>query len=247
LVSDSLTKGHVMPRKKSPPKLTVALPNRLPLAGQCNDHEARLREKLIEQFKPADAFEEMWIEDIAYCSVAIEHDRAMIAAFVHACVRRAHVGMTNMIPIFEPNDCLATPRDLAQEARLELYEWQNFTPVNGVSYLGERHFASLLGHLGQREHYQLRHLQMMLQHELAERDRLINQLKRSRRQAMIDAIEFAELAARAAEAGRAMPQAEEAEPQLLAERALGPDSELDDAGMSDSHEDNDGCHADVSA
>ncbi len=227
-----------MPRKKRPPRLTVALPNRLPLAGQCADHEARLREKLIEQFKPTDAFEEMWIEDIAYCSVAIEHDRALIAAFVHACVQRIHAGMTSTIPEFAVGEGLSTPLDPAQRAWLATFEEQNFTPVNGVSYLGERHFVALLGQLAKRDHYQLRHLQLMLQEELVERDRVINQLKRSRRQAMIDAIEFAELEARragssplalAAEPRSDLPEVEQTVPKLLVYPHLEPQPALGQA------------------
>jgi hypothetical protein len=231
-----------MARKKSPPRLTVPLPNRLPLAGQCSDHEARMREKLIEQFKPADAFEEMWIEDIAYCSVAIEHDRALIAAFVHACVRRVHANLTSAIPKFAVGEGLSTPLDPAQAAWLDMFEAQNFTPVNGVSYLGERHFVALLGQLGRRDHYQLRQLQMMLQQELAERDRLINQLKRSRRQAMIDAIEFAELEARraasaplanAAEPGAPLLECEDACPDLEGNPHVASDLVEGDGAMAD--------------
>ena len=213
-----------------------------------------MREKLIEQFKPADAFEEMWIEDIAYCSVAIEHDRALIAAFVHACVRRVHAHLTSAIPEFAVGENLSTPLDPAQAGWLDMFEEQNFTPVNGVSYLGQRHFVALLGRLGRCDHYQLRQLQMMLQQELAERDRLINQFKRSRRQAMIDAIEFAELEARrsgdsplalAAGTGPSLEEIEVATPDLEGEPHIACEAAGGDGAMADPSSLEDGnCHTD---
>jgi hypothetical protein len=187
-----------MARRRRPSKLTISLPNRLPLPGQCQDYEARLREELIEQFKPADAFEEMWIEDIAYCSVAIEHDRAMIAAFRLACLKRIQENLTKPEDAFMAGSMATPVLDPRQEALLGLFEEQNLMPVNGVSYLANPTFAMLLGQLTSREHYQLRQLQMLVHQEMMERDRLINQLKRTRRQAMRDAIECAELASRAA-------------------------------------------------
>lgn len=187
-----------MARKKGPPKLTISLPNRLPLAGQCSDHEARMREKLIEHFKPADPVEELWIEDIAYCSVAIEHDRAMIAAFLQRCLNRAHEELTGPNIALGYVDTDPTPLTQSQLSSLEWVNERCFTPRDGQTFLDHQHFAMLLGRLTQREHYQLRQLQMMLHQELVERDRLINQFQRSRRQAIFDAIELAERTARIA-------------------------------------------------
>lgn len=188
-----------MARKKGPPKLTISLPNRLPLAGQCSDHEARVRETLIERFHPADPFEEMWIEDIAYCTVAIEHDRAMITAFLHICMNRAYEELTGPNIALGYVDTDPTPLTQSQLSSLEWVNERCFTPRDGQTFLDHQHFAMLLGRLTKREHYQLRQLQLMLHEEMMQRDRIIIQFQRSRRQAMLDAIEFAELASRSAD------------------------------------------------
>lgn len=188
-----------MPRKKRPAKLTVGLPHRLPLAGQSSDYEARMRQSLIASFKPADPVEEMWIEDIAYCAVAIEHDRAMIAAFLLACLRRVHAELTRPKGPFETESVRANNLTQMEVNWLHAFEDLHFTPRSGNSFLDDHHFAMLLGQLTSRERYQLRQLQTMLHQELMERDRIINQLQRSRRQAMFDALEIAERASRSAD------------------------------------------------
>ena len=190
-----------MARKSKTPRV---LPTRSALPGQSGDHELALRARIAEQFQPTDAFEEMWIEDIAYCSVMIEYDRALIAAFQRKCLTRIHSELTAPLVDFNGAALVPAPVDPAAADWLDLYAAAHFVAPKGMTHLADRHFAILLGHLTSQELHQLQRLQAMLHAEMIERDRIINQLHRTRRQAMRDAVEQAEMAARSVEKAPAL-------------------------------------------
>ena len=186
---------------------------RLPLPGQSYEHEHDLRQKLIEQFQPQDVVEEIWLEDIACCQARIDHDRAVIAAFRMRCIKQAYEQQFAPVPDFESGTYVAPELDPSVEGRLDMYADNQFVAPDGLAHTGDNVFAMLLGQLSGRELSQLRLLQIMLQEEMQERDRIINQLRRSRRQAMRDAIDFAQLLAPAQEAAAlAGPQENDALP-----------------------------------
>ena len=195
---------------------------RLPLPGQSHEQEHDLREKLTEQFQPQDVVEERWLEDIAYCQARIDHDRAVIAAFKMRCVQQAHERQFAPVHDFASETDVAPEMDPVVEGWLDLYAQNGFVAPPGMTHTGESAFALLLGQLSARELGQLRLLQIMLHEEMRERDRIINQLHRTRRQAMRDAIEFAHVLA--------PPQ----EPAALA----GPQENVEalDSGDADEHE-----------
>ncbi len=123
----------------------------------------------------------MWIEDIAYLSVAIESDRALIAAFQLACVRNAYLRLTAPQLEFSSGELVDTDRDPAAKAWLDVYEGFNFIAPGDANYLGDHRFALLVGQLTNRDISHLRQLQMMLNTDLMERDRIISQFYRTRR------------------------------------------------------------------
>ncbi|RYD84422.1 MAG: hypothetical protein EOP84_05545 [Verrucomicrobiaceae bacterium] len=163
---------------------------RLPLPGQSYEHEYDMRQRLVEQFKPDNLLEQAWLEDIAYCQSRIDYDRALITGFKMRCIKRAHD--EQFCTDFDPDGEFTPALDTMTELWLSIYAQSNFIADEGKTYSADVIFASLLGQLSPRELGQFRLMQNMLHEEMQERDRIINQLHRSRRQAMRDAIEFAE-------------------------------------------------------
>ena len=165
-------------------------PVRLPLPGQDPAREAQLLARLSGQFKPVGPVEEMWVEDVAWCSANIEYIRAMIAAHRKRCIESAAYRRRTAAPALEMDGAEggASQLSIPDEAFLDLLQGQDYSPVAGVSYLANPTFAGLLGDFGEKEQQQMRELQAMLHEEHRERDRIIRQIHRTRQQDMADAV-----------------------------------------------------------
>jgi|GEM_PF-4852390 len=168
------------------------------LPGHHNTREANLRTELAECFEPVNTMELLWVADIAYCTAAIEYYRVQIAGFRIYKFRKALKDELEKddMPDFPGFNRLSmySPEEQAGLAR---FAAQNFEASRDEDMLAETHFAMMLGTMTGYELQQLRSLQQLLHDETRERDRLVNQIDRRRRQAMRDAIEIAEANERA--------------------------------------------------
>lgn len=171
-----------------------------PLPGHYDTREADLRAELADCFEPVNTMEMLWVADIAYCTAAIELYRAQIAGFRIYKLRKAFKDELEKDPLpdmfQEFQTSLFSP---AEETDLARFAQQNFKPSHDKDILAETSFAMMLGVMSGYDAQRLRLLQQLLHDETRERDRLVNQLDRRRRQAMRDAIELAEARQRAAE------------------------------------------------
>jgi hypothetical protein len=141
----------------------------------------------------------LWVHDIAYCTAVMEWIAAQIAALQRHHVARA---CTNAMAESQPHrvpqlsvEALYSPQERAYFGALADGD---FTASYNNTLLDDRMFAILLGSVHKQEAELSRMLQQSLHDERKERDRIINQLERRRRNAMRDAVERAEEARRAA-------------------------------------------------
>lgn len=164
---------------------------RHPLPGQSADHEERLRAELAGYFVPDGPVEAMWVADIAYCMSEIEVLRAQIAGFRMIAMEQAHrdslqVGNWPDIGLYEQSSGNQKER-----------AWREIMAGNGfiapsASWLDQPAFTGLLGAMSSQKAGHLRMLEQMMFELARERDRIVNQIERRRRQAMRDAIEKAQ-------------------------------------------------------
>jgi len=175
------------PRKR---RAREVQPVRLPLPGQDPAREAHHLARLTEAFKPVGPVEEMWVEDVAWCSANIEYFRGMIAAHRTRCIENADYQRRTAAPPMgtEKAETHAPPPSDRDQMHFDLFQTHGYSPPAGVSYLGNAAFASLLGAASEREQQQMRELQAMLHEEHRERDRIIRQIYRTRQQDMAEAV-----------------------------------------------------------
>lgn len=181
-------------------RMNLLAGSRPPLPGHYNTREASLRTELVECFEPVNTMELLWVADIAYCTAAIELCRAQIAGFRMHMFRQAFENefKSETVPGF-PEFNRVSMFSPDEQADLARFAAQNFEARKDDDMLSETSFAMLLGVMSGHNVQQLRLLQQLLHDETRERDRLVNQIDRRRRQAMRDAIEVAEAKQRAAE------------------------------------------------
>jgi hypothetical protein len=167
------------------------------LPGHDHDREASLRAELAADFKPVGAVEMLWLADIAYCTAVIEVIRAQMNGLrlrmVEEACRQIIAALRHSMP-----DDMAPASEYSQEDLDELtamVERGFVAPWHGT-FLNKPVFTSLLARASKSDIDTLRTLQLSLHEETKERDRIINQLDRRRRNAMRDAIELAEEARR---------------------------------------------------
>lgn len=171
---------------------------RLPLPGQNCEREAAVRSELVATFKPVDAAEMLWLNDIAYCTATMDVIRAQISGLWMRVVEDAHALVVAAERPDEFGDVSpATARSQTDRDALAGIAERKFVAPWGSTFLNQPVFASLLARADRRQIETLRLLQAALHEEAKERDRIINQLERRRRNAMRDAIELAEEARRA--------------------------------------------------
>lgn len=180
---------------------------RMALPGHHHLREELLRAELIADFAPANRIEAIWVGDIAYCMAAIEHKRAQIAALHHLALRKTYQAISAPEPLHIPGDKVTPPRfDEAAypsqlRAEMDDYAASGFRARVPGTLLESEAFASLLGSLAARDMAVLRMLRQDLDLQTRERDRIINQIDRRRREAMRAAIERSEAHRRARAAG----------------------------------------------
>lgn len=169
---------------------------RMALPGQDPGHEANIRAELVEYFAPVGPLENLWITDVAYCQSTIDHDRAILAAFKTTLLRRSFRTVLSEPPLFDFEDCSfgldAVSPSSVDQAFLGAMNEINFVAPEGVTFLGDPRFAMLLGNLAPVDAALMRLLNNNLHVQMQERDRIINQIDRRRRQTMRDAIEHLE-------------------------------------------------------
>lgn len=170
---------------------------RLCLPGHSSSREQLIRADLTASFKPTSAAEMIWVNDIAYCTVMIEFIAAQIAALQTRQVASAYsAAVAERMPEEREfgGDDVYSAKD---KACLTTYAEAGFTGSYNRSLLDDHLFASLLGRVSSSDVEMSRKLQQLMHDERKERDRIINQLERRRRNAMRDAIEQAEESRRA--------------------------------------------------
>jgi hypothetical protein len=170
---------------------------RLSLPGHNAHRETALRLELTASFKPQDTGEMLWVHDIAYCTTGMEVTAAQIAA-----LQRRHLAWACSAALSETPPASELGGSHTFEYSPQEREWLQafadgeFTASYNHTLLNDATFASLLGSVSKGDIETLRMLQQLLHDERKERDRIINQLERRRRNAMRDAIELAEEARR---------------------------------------------------
>lgn len=174
------------------------------LPGQDPVREEELRIELTEELQPRGRFEQIWIEDIAYRMAAIEVIRAQIAGCRARLVETVLEDIARRADAYDEqcakasDDCAFHP-DVSAAERAVLERWGRYgmTPMPLTNRLDDPRFAWLLGKVGPRELHLLRLFQTHEHEEVRERDRIINQFERRRRQAVWDAVELTEARRRA--------------------------------------------------
>jgi hypothetical protein len=170
---------------------------RLSLPGHNAHREAALRLELTASFKPHDTGEMLWVHDIAYCTAGMEVTAAQIAALQRRHVARAcSAALSEARPASELGGSHTFEYSPQERQWLQALADGEFTAAYNHTLLNNATFASLLGSVSKGDIETLRMLQQLLHDERKERDRIINQLERRRRNAMRDAIELAEEARR---------------------------------------------------
>lgn len=187
------------------------------LPGQDPMREEELRLELTQELKPKDRFEQIWIEDIAYRVAMIEVIRAQIAGcrsrlvqdLLHELHMRAHErkaaqdpeerGKERPLSEFDLMDIEISMSfqgpDLNPSERAAHDRWIKYgtVPMELSNWLGDQQFAWLLGNLDPIQMQVLRQFQILEQEEVRERDRIIRQFERRRRQEVMDAVKLAEV------------------------------------------------------
>jgi hypothetical protein len=168
-----------------PTKRVLGAPGRPVLPGQDPGRVETLVVMLSLEFQPSGMIEQLWLEDIAYLTARIEYFRAGLRGF-YAEVQRADIGASVHRSRFE--------RDAYEGERQELSELQanDFQPEYGKTHLDDPTFTRHLGYVIGSNLAMIQRLDDTEQRLLRERDRMIAQFDRRRRNAVRDAIESAE-------------------------------------------------------
>lgn len=181
--------------------------SRLSLPGQDPMREEELRIELAHDYSPQDRFEQLWLEDIAYRVAIIEVIRAQIAGCRMRMVqsvldelKRRAAALENLRAELERagmQDNEGMPGiSLSRAEHDALERWGKYSgkvPIELTNWLNNPQFAWLLGNLDPAQMQVLRQFQILEQEEVRERDRIIRQFERRRRQAVTDAVKQAEL------------------------------------------------------
>jgi hypothetical protein len=176
---------------------------RFALPGHPASREEKLRCEFADHFDPQGPVEMMWVADIAHCCAVIEVIRAQIAA-----VRVQQIKDT-LAALFAYPDLRIEDEEVDGEAQfLEMYRpdfdamrHAGFVAEAGTSLLDDPVFANLLGRISPQQAMQITLLQGSLHEEMRERDRLVRQIDRTRREVMRHAVDMAEAQHRAQCAG----------------------------------------------
>lgn len=205
--------NSVLSKSETTRRLNLLAGVRPPLPGHSNFREQELRRSICECFEPVNAIEMLLVNDIAYVSATIEVLRAQMSGFMVRVLRENHRRLSFSAPSafsdpFGDDDdaslrCFADTSNVltdGERAQLEVLEADGFGMRPGKGTLEVTSFAILLGNMNMRELRDRQMLQQLLHAETRERDRLVNQLDKRRRQAMRDAIEWADAERRAREA-----------------------------------------------
>ena len=175
----------------SVPPSTPGSADRPALPGQDPGRVEQLLWQLAQELMPRDAIEQLWLADIAYLTVRIEYFRAAIRGY-YAARQRAHINPYRIcIDIGE----LSEPTEFsADEEREELrgLEDDDFEPQPGKSHLDEPAFTRMLGRVVAANLETIVRLDEVETRLLRERDRVIAQFDRRRRDAVRSAVEDAE-------------------------------------------------------
>ncbi|MEO7914551.1 MAG: hypothetical protein ABIR23_04180 [Novosphingobium sp.] len=205
----TLTKGETTRR------LNLIAGHRPSLPGHPAHREEDLRRDIAEHFAPVNAIEMLWVADIAYCTATIEVLRAQISGFKARLVRDAYQKLSadkewNPQASTSLRSGVRNPMESASDGViyaegerhwLDDFAESNFQMADSKTALNSAAFAMVLSSMDRPNADQLRMLQQSLHDETRERDRLVSQFDRRRRQAMRDTIEWAEAKRRAGAAG----------------------------------------------
>ena len=175
------------------PRSTLGSADRPALPGQDPGRVEQMLGQLAQELMPRDAIERLWLADIAYLTVRIEYFRAGLRGY-YAARQRAHL---NPSQIYMDLDELSERTDFsADEERKELRGLENddFAPQPGETQLDEPAFTRMLGRVVAGNLETIVRLDEVETRLLRERDRVIAQFDRRRRDAVRSAVENAEQA-----------------------------------------------------
>ena len=173
------------------PRSTLGSADRPALPGQDPGRVEQLLGQLAQELMPRDAIERLWLADIAYLTVRIEYFRAGLRGY-YAARQRAHLNPdqieTNFTDLFPSTDS-----SIGDERReLRGFEGDDFEPQPGETHLDEPAFTRMLGRVIEANLETIVRLNEVETRLLRERDRVIIQFDRRRRDAVRAAVENAE-------------------------------------------------------
>jgi hypothetical protein len=173
----------------------LGAPERPALPGQDPGRVEAILELLTQELQPTGMIEQLWLADIAYLTARIEYFRAGLRGF-YAGLQRAEIApryIDEMLIPFSPAYD-RSGHDAAERRREELRALQvnDFQPEPGKTHLDDSRFTHMLGQIIGENLAIIQRLDDTEQRLLRERDRMIAQFDRRRRNAVRDAVENAE-------------------------------------------------------
>lgn len=160
------------------------------LPGQAPGHSAALLTELRRHYAPQDVIEEMWLRDIAWQMAKIDYFRTATAGLHDYALRAIQPGLASTAMA---NDSTAIGELMAKDWRLK----------NGTPGVLTPAFQRLLGFVTNARLQNLGQLATLEQMMVRERDRIIAQFERRRREQLHDTVRMVEAkAVNAAPAGR---------------------------------------------
>ena len=163
------------------------------LPGQDPVRVEQLLGQLAQELVPRDAIERIWLADIAYLTVRIEYFRAGLRGYYAACQRDHLNPSQNYIDLDEM--CERTDSSIDDERQhLRGLEDDDFAPQPGETRLDDPAFTRMLGRVVEANLGTIARLDQVETLLLRERDRVIAQFDRRRRDAVRAAVENVERA-----------------------------------------------------
>lgn len=170
------------------------------LPGVACNLEFFYRTEIAAQFEPRNFVHTLWVCDIAYCCSAIDLLTAQLTAvrrqqLSQACSSIRSAEELRVAMEIGPEEAIFSPQGYN---RLDQLEIDDFEAKGNKSLFDSHVFNVLLARTAElKALIQVRELQLQLHQERKERDRLLNQITRSQRDAARHAVEMAEAKHRA--------------------------------------------------
>jgi hypothetical protein len=168
-----------------PTNQVLGAPGRPALPGQDPGRVEAILALLTQELQPTGMIEQLWLADIAYLTARIEYFRAGLRGF-YAEMQRADLGPSMYRSRFDEDHYYG------EREELSALQDSDFQPEPGNTHLDDPAFTRQLGHIIGKNLPIVQRLDDTEQRLLRERDRMIAQFDRRRRNAVRDAVKNAE-------------------------------------------------------